>query len=168
MYCKSSSPYSIMLILNNISITKKFSGTYLHIWPPEPSAPTWIWHSVHTSEAPGRCGPAAGRRTVRSEECSLLANLIWTKTSFPWLLALRQGWFLIWPTIQGNILWGMTQNLGEKKGFQLLCDFKSVGIGYCKNTEVLKWLDNYAKSLELKALLLFLKGYGLHLIMYGS
>lgn len=38
--------------------------TYLHIWPPGPSVPTWSWHSVHTSEALWRYGPTTERRTV--------------------------------------------------------------------------------------------------------
>ena len=37
---------------------------YLHIWPPEPSVPTWSWHSARTSEALEMYGPATERRTV--------------------------------------------------------------------------------------------------------
>lgn len=37
---------------------------HLHIWPLEPSVPTWNWHSARTSEAPGRCEPATESVTV--------------------------------------------------------------------------------------------------------
>lgn len=47
---------------NCVNVTE--NKMYLHIWPLEPSVPTWSWHSVRTSEAPERYGPAAGRKTV--------------------------------------------------------------------------------------------------------